>query len=91
MVGAHQILEHHFADAVSTHIAAKPVTPDIGEAGCILVPVKGLQSRPSRCDGSRSEHKIGYRGHQLYWTPSVTDHSHSQADHLVLSAFDLAG
>ena len=65
LVGAHQILEIYFADAVSAHLAAKPFTPEIGESGCFLVPVKGVQSRARRCNGSRGEFEIGCPDHQL--------------------------
>ena len=69
LVGTHQILKHHFTDAVSAHLAAKPFALDVGESARIFFPVKGIQSRPRRCDGSQSEFKIGCRDHQFILDP----------------------
>ena len=39
----------------------------------------------------KASSKLAITSVSLYWTEPATDRSHSQADHLVLSAFDLAG
>jgi len=76
IAGAHQILEHHIADAMSAHIAAEPFTPEVIEAGRIIVPAKSVQSRTRGCDGVRGEFKIGCRKHQFILNP-VYDRSWS--------------
>ena len=62
--GTHQILEHHFADAGTAHLAAEPFTLEGSDGRRILGPVNGVQSRARRYDGSQGEFKVGWSKRQ---------------------------
>ena len=62
---------------MSAYIAAEPFILEVSESARFLVPVKGVQNRPRRCDGSRRKFKICWSDHQFIAGPPFCNQSKS--------------
>ena len=62
---------------MSAHLAEEPFTLEVNESARILVPAKGVQNRPRRCDGSRGKFKFGCSEHQFITGPPFCKQSKS--------------